>query len=403
MRAFQYGLLLLLIIFVVWRGIIPAFTHIDTDFPNYYTASRILLDGKDISRLYDDVWFLQQTNQYGMEFGRFGPFPPATVFIMVPFAWASPMLALQLWTALNIILLIAVILLLMKITHKDWLCCALIVLASGIGLVNNFRFGQFYIILALLIMLGYYWWEKRQPYLSGIALGIGTVVKYFPVIYFFNLAEKKEWKTFFAGIATIIILIGAGVWIIGVEAHRQFISSVLFSHMDGTIKGQSSFSATFESWNSLLHRLFVYDPAENPSPVVVLPMAYILIKWGITAAVVIITAWTYKRANVIWVDKALQIQFALISIAALLLLPASATYHYLLLMFPVALLLFARSPWSVEQKIILCCYVAIGAMPYVLFRGFDAQGILTLLAYPRLWCMTLLFVITVRFSTLRRV
>lgn len=401
MRAFQYGLFVLLVIFVVWRGIIPAFTRLDTDFPNYYTASRILLEGKDISRIYDDAWFLQQTNQYGMEFGRFSPFPPSTVFIMVTFAWAPPLLALQLWTALNIILLIAVIYLLMKITHKDWLCCALIVLASGVGLVNNFRFGQFYVILALLIMLTYYSWEKRLPYLSGVALGFGTVVKYFPVIYFINLVEKKEWKTVIAGITTIILCTGLGVWAIGTEAHRQFISNVLFAHIDGTIKGQSSFSAIFESWNSLLHRLFIYDAIENPSPMVALPMAYVILKWGIAIAVVMITAWAYRRATAVWGEKSIQIQFALVSIAALLLLPASATYHFLLLILPIALLLFARSPWTFEQKVILLCYVTIGAIPYPFFHRLETSGALVLFAYPRLWCMTLLFVTTIRF-TIRR-
>src|SRR5579883_812123 len=223
MRIFQYILLSLLIIFVVWRGIIPAFTHLDTDFPNYYTASRLLLDGKDISRIYDSAWFLQQTNQFGMEFGRFSPFPPITIFVMTPFAWASPLLALQMWTALNIILFVAAIRLLMKITQKDWLWCSLFMLSSGVALVNNFRFGQFYVILTLLVMLIYYGWKKRWPYLAGIALGVGAAVKYFPAVYLIMLAVEKKWKTVIAGLITIVILVGAGVWLLGIEAHRQFV------------------------------------------------------------------------------------------------------------------------------------------------------------------------------------
>ncbi|HET7153222.1 MAG TPA: glycosyltransferase family 87 protein [Candidatus Kapabacteria bacterium] len=400
MRIFQYVLLCLLVAFIVWRGIIPAFSHLDTDFPNYYTSARLLLEGKDISRVYDDAWFLQQANQYGMEISRFSPYPPCSVFIMVPFAWAPPLLALQLWTALNIFFLAAVIALLVKITRKDWLWCSLIMLSSGIGLVNNFRFGQFYVVLLLLIIAAYYWWEMRQPYLSGIALGIGVVVKYFPAIYFINLATRKEWKTFLTGIATVVLLTGAGIWVLGAEAHRQFVSNILFSHFDGTIKGQSSFSPIFESWNSLLRRLFVYDPAENPSPLAALPIAYHILKWVIVLTVGIFTVWAYKRTKAVWAEKAVQVQFALVSIAALLLLPASATYHFLLLVLPVALVLSARSPWSVDQKIVLLCYVAIGFMPYSIFRGFESSGVLTVLAYPRLWCMTILFVAAVRMSAI---
>jgi hypothetical protein len=401
MRKFQYALLSLLIIFVVWRGIIPAFTHLDTDFPNYYTASRVLLDGKDINRIYDSAWFLQQTNQYGMAFGRLSPFPPITIFVMVPFAWAPPLLALQLWTAFNIILLVAAICLLMKITQKDWLWCSLIMLSSGVALVNNFRFGQFYVILALLVMLIYYGWKKRSPYLSGIALGVGAAVKYFPAVYLIMLAARKEWKTVIAGLITIVVLVGAGIWLLGIEAHRQFVMSVLYHHIDGNIQGQSLFSATFESWNNLLRRLFIYDAAENPSPIMNLPVAYDIFKWSITLVVVSLTVYAYRRAKNVWGGDVMQVQFSLISIAALLLVPASATYHFLLLVLPVALLLSVRSPWSLEQKIILLFYLAIAFMPYMLFRGFDGDGILTILAVPRLWCVTALFAATFRFSIKR--
>ncbi len=64
---------------LLWvRGIAPAVSRIDTDFPNYLTAARIVADGGPAARLYDDAWFQQQMRDYGIgdpKQGKFAPFP----------------------------------------------------------------------------------------------------------------------------------------------------------------------------------------------------------------------------------------------------------------------------------------------------------------------------------------
>jgi hypothetical protein len=91
----KYISIYLLIIFGgfnFWYGIIPAWNNINSDFPNYYTASRLLIEGKDLSKIYDDEWFNQQIKNYGInERGKFSPFPPPTIFVMVPFAVFDPL------------------------------------------------------------------------------------------------------------------------------------------------------------------------------------------------------------------------------------------------------------------------------------------------------------------------
>src|SRR3982074_2763817 len=39
------------------RGMVPAMSKIDSDFPNYFTAAKIVADGENVERLYDDSWF----------------------------------------------------------------------------------------------------------------------------------------------------------------------------------------------------------------------------------------------------------------------------------------------------------------------------------------------------------
>ena len=56
------------------RGVLPSFAGPETDFPNYYTASRLLLEGADANRLYDSIWFQEQMVRFGFEQkGKFSP------------------------------------------------------------------------------------------------------------------------------------------------------------------------------------------------------------------------------------------------------------------------------------------------------------------------------------------
>lgn len=66
---------------ITLRGFVPAMSKIDSDFPGYFTAAKIVADGGEVERLYDDSWFQEQMRRYqiGKTFdGKFSPFhrPP---------------------------------------------------------------------------------------------------------------------------------------------------------------------------------------------------------------------------------------------------------------------------------------------------------------------------------------
>jgi hypothetical protein len=87
----------------------------------------------------------------------------------------------------------------------------------------------------------------------------------------------------------------------------------------------------------------------------------------------------------------------LLGILTLLLAPATATYHFVLLWLPVGLLaryLFqSGSPRG--AVVMLLCYVLIGFCPYGHTVGFAGRGILNVLAYPRLCLLLLMFLVGV--------
>jgi hypothetical protein len=392
----KYSFLALLTAHLVWRGLVPAFTAVDTDFPNYYVASQLALEGQ-FDRVYDDVWFQEQIRSAGMaSMGKFSPYPPITAFVMMPLAWLGPLNALRAWTVINIGVLICSIMLLSQMLKKDWLWSALMLLLSGHALVNNFRFGQFYLILSLLTLWSFSLWQRDRKVASGVLMGIGAALKYFPILFLPLLMFRKEWKIAAGMVGTIIALSIVSIVVLGLEPHRRFIEATLVPHLQGNI--QNRFSMNFQSWNSLFARLMIFDSTLNPQPVLNSPIWY---AFGLVASytsVVTLLVLGMKRAAQIWKDRALNVQFALLCIGGIVLFPASATYHFLLLSVPVSILLaLGKKTWSIEQKIILGLYVCIGFIPYSLLREFDGKGLLTLLAYPRLLMTTMIFAATLLF------
>src|SRR3954462_8047356 len=95
------ALLIALATLVLVRGVVPALSTLDSDFPNYFTAARIVAAGGSPARLYHDSWFQQQIRKEmpgARAQGKFGPFPPPTALLLLPLARLSPLNALRVTT-----------------------------------------------------------------------------------------------------------------------------------------------------------------------------------------------------------------------------------------------------------------------------------------------------------------
>ena len=83
----------------------------------------------------------------------------------------------------------------------------------------------------------------------------------------------------------------------------------------------------------------------------------------------------------------------LLGIVGLLLAPATASYHLVLLWLPVGLLIdfFQRRKAAGCAGFLLGSYTLIAFFPYWLTAQFEGRGALTLLAYPRLFLLLVMF------------
>jgi hypothetical protein len=393
-------LLAALIANLLARGILPAMSGLESDFPSYLTAARIVADRGSVERLYDIPWFQEQMRVYQIgkpTAGKFSPFPPPTALLLLPLARLAPLDALRVVTMVSVLCVIASIVILARILAWSTLDAALLVLLSGSAILTALRLGQPYILVSASCILGYYAYRRERPWLAGASLGLFTPLKYFPVVVLAYLGLCRRWQVLAGGALVIALVSGFSIAVLGWKLHAQFLSSVLGNHLIGKLSMQDPFTASFQSFDSLFRRLFVFDAAANPHPWHAVPSlqsgGVLLTK---TMIMLVATGTLVRLARALG-ESATAPSIGLLGITTLLLAPATATYHFTLLWLPVALLVgfFLRARALGFGYLLLGGYALIGFLPYGLTAPFDGRGGLTVLAYPRLFLLLSIFLVCV--------
>ena len=374
------------------KGVLPAWRSAGGDFANYYTAARLVAEGQPLERAYRDfVWFQKQIDRYGIahQLGGFIPHPPPTALVMLPLTPFQPLAAKRIWIGINLGLAIGIVFLFARITSLPKSVTAIIFLSTGFGLLNNFLFGQMYLLLLASIAGGIYLQQRGRPIAAGFALGSMIPMKYVGAFFLIYFAWKKQWRLAVATVLTCIAIIGITWLLQGGEIFRVFIQEVLPRHLQGEI--QDPFAIQFQSWNSLLRRMFVYSPSLNPQPAFPSQLLFFglknLIFWLWVAAFV----WMYRHTA--FADQQHQRPFEIggIALAILLISPSSATYHFLLLSLSICcfvkILLEAKQ--DIRAIIVAGLFLILNLPHYLMLKKF-ATGWLTPAAYMRLWFLVFL-------------
>jgi alpha-1,2-mannosyltransferase len=387
---------------LVARGIAPPMTQVGTDFPGYLTAAKIVVDGGDVDRLYDNPWFQEQMRRYQIgepSEGKFAPFPPPTALLLVPLTPLSPQNALRAMTGVSLLCLAGSIVLLARILSWSLLDSAVFALLSGYAVLNALRFGQPYILVSSACILGYYAYLRGKPWAAGVCLGVFAPIKYFPLAWLLYFAFRKQWQVAQGGAIAILAVAALSIGVLGWKIHEIFLTSVLGHHLIAQLSMQDPYSASFQSFDTLFRRLFVFDAALNPHPFVAAP---VLQSAGvpITKALLLLAALAALRKLARGgTGPAVAPSIGIIGILVLLIAPATATYHFVLLWLPVGLLanffLSERAP--AYAYFLIGAYALIGFFPYGVTARFEGRGALTVLAYPRLLVLLSMFAACIYF------
>lgn len=400
-KSFSISSFLLLIVLSIYFfviGFLPGWNKINSDFPNYYTSSKLISEGKNLSNIYNDAWFQNEILKYGIdERGKFSPFPPVTSFVMLIPSAFNPLSAKRIYLIFNLLVLFLTAYFLFKITSYSFINCLIFILLSGVGIVNNFLLGQFYLILLFLIVFGYYLFQVKKSFFGGLIWGIGASIKYFPFIFIPVFLKKGRWKLVIGFLTAVIFINIIGLYVFGFGVYKDFILTAFLPHLNGSLSNQSLYAHQFQSWNSFLSNVFIYDKIENPFPLINWQLGFTIVRGIIYLSVIFLTFLSLiklKRSS-----QEVLLSICLLSVVLLLLSPASASYHFLLLVFPTILLLSHnfKNGDRIYGLIFLVIYILIGFLPIILHRIISNYETNLFFAFHRLWLITIYFILLINY------
>ena len=379
-------LTIVLFLFQIYFGIIPGWKKITSDFPSYYVSARMLSEQKDLSVLYDNNLFNQKIKEYGIEGrGQFALYPPPNALLLLPLASFDPLTAKRVWLTINIFLVFLAGILIKKITQLSFVQSLNILLITGFALANDLFLGQVYLFCTVLLLLGYLFSMRNKILISSLSWGAVMALKYVPLIFLPVLFLKKKWKVL-AGIITVFCVIHFFcIPFFGIPEYIKFFKSVFISHASGNLYEGSPYSFHYQSWESFLDNLFVYDAKFNPHPVFNFIAGHILFKSMIFSLVISILVFFYIRTKNS--KYFFEITVSLLVISLLILEPGSATYHNLFLVLPFVILFKLLIEFNLPDHrfCFSVLFFLIGFLPTLLnkFPLFNGENIF--LSYNRLW------------------
>jgi len=359
-------------------------TQLTHGFASYYTHSRLLAEGGDMTAAYDSLYFHSKMWEYN--FGRVKDLPnlPTGSLIMFPLAFLEPVKAKVVWTAISLLALAASVLLLFRTYNISFNSSAGFALLFFTFVMNplysNMLFGQVYSVMLLLASLALYGVKSRKPILTAASIALMLVFKGYGLYPLAALLLMKEYRASIYSIIFTAVILLSTLPLYGVTAWQMYYTEFYSVVAYGTFTGHIA----YQTFGSLLMHTFSSIPK-------------VYLYYLSQAAGLIVLVFLTLRMKPIGKTAALTSAIALNVIFS----PAAENYHYVL-MIPLVywagslIALHARSKKVVPTALILFTallsaplgYLALNNSPFPIF----------LLGYPRLYAGAAILVIAVIFS-----
>ncbi len=370
-----------------WKGLVPAWTGLNSDFPNYYLAARLYRAGYPLDRCNELIWFQRQKDHAEIPWGvvRYIPLTPFSALVMAPFASFAPLVAKRCWLVLDLSLLAATIALLRAMTRIPLRRLAIIAFLAVVPLRTNFQFGQQYVALLFLITLATWLYPRARGVPSGVVLAIAAALKLYPGMFLVFFLLKRKWSLL-AGLGlTLLALVAVGAATFGREALHAYAVDVL--PRAGAGEANHPYWVGFNTPTVLLRRLFVAEPDLNPHPLANAPAVYVLLQPCVTALLCAPACWLMIRRRGADLSSERLEWGAFLALLVLLSLQTS-TYHLCVLILTTALAVdFLLRARQVRGAAIMVLLHALVSAPIYRFFPVLPSGWRIFLGVPRLYLL----------------
>jgi hypothetical protein len=348
-------------------------TQSETDFPGYYTAAVLVRKHAPLRKFYEWPWFQREMNYAGVEtqLGAYAAQTPLTMLPIVPFASYPVQTAKRLWLVLNLLLLAATVWMLARVTSFRFEEIAILAFCGYAALDRNFVLGQYYVCLLFLLTLSFFLLQYWRPTPAGISAGIAFGLKLYggPLLVYFLV--KRNWRAFAAMLSTMTLLGVLAISCFGWSDIHYYLTQVLPRSLEGG--PIDPYHPANQTLSTLLRQWFMFEPELNPHPFSYSPTLFFFFRPFLSLAILAMTLlglYCTSRLNE-------RRDFAWFTIMILLLSTSVASYTFIILLLPTALLLADTQPS--ERVLLIAAYILL------------IDGIPFLHYYPKLWILLALF------------
>jgi hypothetical protein len=337
-----------------------------TDFTQDYLAARALLSGRSIYAPFVEAdvtegslgspWTLTLADRVSPAVDNYHP--PFVALLFVPLAWLPYHLAFFVWSALSIVLYLYLWWLVWRGLHFR-LSGSDLLLGIGLALLwtplqSHLAEGQLGMVIAACVCTAWFRSRQRESVWSGVLIGLASLVKLFPLLYFAYFLVRKRWLELVSGLLTFSLGLALTLAVVGWPDVSAYVKQVAFHDTDE--HGASLYNISL--WGAvgrLVRSGRYFQPVVDLGRLAVVPVL-------LTDLVVLgVVLWDVRRALV--TREGEDHAFALVCVAMLLLSPVTWQHGLVLLILPLAILWRGR-PNRLGQLRLLTLFVVL-AIPVV--------------------------------------
>lgn len=360
-------------------SVVPSLLTIRNDFVNYYVTARARFEGQRLDRAYERAWFENERARLQIPtLGLFLPNPPANALLLLPLAGLPPHGAKAAWSGFLAFCLLASYLLLRRVVSVSPWFLGLVFLVPSVSARNALLYGQPYPLFLLLLCSALLAARRERSFLCGALLAPIVVLKLYGLVFLPYFLWTRRWRAaagLLTGVGSLTLL---SVVLLGPDLHLVYLREMLEPSLTGRVL--DPYSPSWQSLSGLSRRLFCWEPELNPSPVVDWPVLAEGLARSLAPCVLGLAVLCTSREGDFAATKR---DWAMLTLAALAASPLTATYHFVLLVLPAALLLeqgWGRG-WRLSLLLVLLAFNT-SSLPH--FSAAWASGWGNLLACPRL-------------------
>ena len=360
-----------------------AWRPLNTDFPNYYMAARLVHEHYDTSRMYEWTWLQREKDHLGVDRRVVGllPITPFSTLAVWPIAELKPLTAKHVWIVFNLLLLIPLAWMLRRMTGLSYSRIVL-VYALSFPLYRNLEYGQFYILLLTLIVAACWCWLRGWQVAAGALVVVAAGCKVFPLLLLVWFLRRRQWRALWSAAVTGVACVGLSIAAYGVAANRTWLREILPWVTRG--EGLGTFITGWASISEVLHGLLLTEPQWNLHPWHESLMAYSVLE-SLLPMIVLAPAILLIQRKDVGRERVLM-EWSALTTAALAVSTIPASYNFVLVVFPVCVLagmLLERKQYGWLAGLAIA-FLGIG---YPLPIPAWVPGLAVLLWIPRLWLM----------------